>query len=237
MNNKKKKYLFMDMDGTVCHSKQQIMKDTLDYLQFLKMNGVIIHVISGAKLPQMMDQLRPLECILMPQSGNVMPKWRNLLSKAEQVEIYAHIAKVKVRFPHLFDISRKDHVDNRGSLTALSFTGHGAEYATKINFDPKCIKRLEVLREVPFKSKTLDCQIAGTTCLDYTKKNGRKGDNIKKYIEMFKIDKKDCIYFGDALFPGGNDASVVGVIDTVEVSGPTTLLSKLRKIYGRQNIL
>ena len=30
-------------------------------------------------------------------------------------------------------------------------------------------------------------------------------------------DINECIYFGDSLFPGGNDETVIGIIDTVAV--------------------
>lgn len=187
-------------------------------------------VISGASLPQMEVQLAGLECTLMPQSGNFMPMWRNTLSKADLVEIYAHMSSIRVVFPKHFNITRKDHIDNRGCQTSLSFTGHGADYNEKISFDPKHKIRKHILDEIPFKHLTLDCTIAGTTCFDYTRKDCKKGNNIKRYIEHMNWSPNECIYFGDALFKGGNDESVIGVIDTFEVSGPYELLTIISNI-------
>ena len=30
-------------------------------------------------------------------------------------------------------------------------------------------------------------------------------------------DKDECVYFGDGLYPGGNDEAVIGVIETIPV--------------------
>ena len=41
-----------------------------------------------------------------------------------------------------------------------------------------------------------------------------KGFNIAQFLNYQGWRKDDCIYIGDALFPGGNDAAVIGVIPT-----------------------
>ena len=43
--------------------------------------------------------------------------------------------------------------------------------------------------------------------------------------------KEECVYFGDMLFPGGNDESVIGVIDTEAVENPDDTLNILRSKY------
>ena len=54
----------------------------------------------------------------------------------------------------------------------------------------------------------------GTTTLDFTLKGKHKGFNIARFIEKMGWKKEDCVYVGDALFPGGNDETVIGVIPT-----------------------
>ena len=87
-----------------------------------------------------------------------------------------------------------------------------------------------ILKKCPFKSKTLTIKIAGTTCFDYNRKGCLKGDNLKRYMELHKLKKKDCVYYGDALFKGGNDESVLGVMKCVKIKDPQDLLVKLDKI-------
>lgn len=216
------------MDGTVCDSKQIIGEQMLVEM---KLNAKNVIIISGQSKEHMDRQLAGLECTRMPQSGNITDMWINTLTKAEAVEIYAHINKLKNIFRKHFSWKRIDHIDNRGCQISLSFMGHDATYEDKIGFDPDRSIRKKILQKIPFVHQTLSCTVAGTTCLDYTKTDGKKGNNIKRYIDVKGWDPNECIYFGDALFKGGNDESVIGVIDTVEVSGPDELLIKLKK-YG-----
>lgn len=224
-----KKYFFFDMDGTICDSKQVIKYNMLTALR--KLPGEIV-VISGQSKKHMDSQLGPLECTQMPQSGNFMPMWQYLLSTAEVAAIQTHISMVRSVFRKYLSWKRTDYIENRGCQISFSFMGHGATYHDKMQFDPVYGKRKEVLKKLPFDHPDLECTIAGTTCFDYTRKDGKKGNNIQRYIEHMNWKKEGCIYFGDALFRGGNDESVIGVIDTVEVSDPEDLLAKL-ELYVR----
>lgn len=219
------KHIFLDMDGTVCDSKQVIKYDMLKKLNNMAQDVI---VISGQSIEHMDHQLATLKCTRMPQSGNIMPMWQYPLSKAETVEIYCHMTKLRNIFRKYFSWKRIDYIENRGCQISLSFQGHGATYQDKMQFDPVHGKRKEVLKICPFIHPDLECTIAGTTCLDYTRKDGKKGNNIARYIDYMKWDKAECIYFGDALFRGGNDESVIGVIETVDVSDPLDLLEKLK---------
>lgn len=211
--------IICDLDGTITESKQVIspkMKKSLEALE------CPIIVISGASRKQMEKQLDGLPCVILAQSGNDTSLWQNKLSAQEQFEINRHIYTIG----GVFDT---EHYDSRGCQVAYSFTGHNAEKELKKNFDPKQIIRKAILKQHPFKSKTLTVRVAGTTCLDYTHKKGTKGENIKRWIKENKLNKKDCVFFGDALFKGGNDESVKGVINTVAVANPQDLMLKLKE--------
>lgn len=208
--------IFADLDGTICESRQKISKEMKKALSSL--NPI---VISGASREQMEYQLDGLKCTILAQSGNDTPLWQNKLTEEEITEIYQHICKLQtVKF---------DMIENRGCQIAFSLIGHHALKDKKANFDPNRKIRKFLLDREPFKSKTLLCKIAGTTCFDYTRKNGTKGKNIARWIKENKLNKKDCIYFGDALFKGGNDESVIGVIKCVDVVSPQDLLKKIKK--------
>lgn len=221
-----KKHIFVDMDGTVTKSKTPISRNMLNVLNKLEQD---IIVISGASNTQMDSQLATLRGPRMSQSGNVTDLWLDTLSKGEICEIYAHMNILKNTCNPLFNWRRFDFIENRGCQVSLSFIGHNAEYKDKIKFDPDREKRLAALKRNPFNVKSLICKVAGTTCLDYTKKNGTKGKNIERYIKQMGWKKADCVYFGDALFKNGNDESVIGIIDTVDVSNPQDLLIKIKK--------
>lgn len=48
----------------------------------------------------------------------------------------------------------------------------------------------------------------------------------------FSLIKDDCVYFGNALFPGGNDKTVIGVIDTFPVDNHLHTYSVLKEHFG-----
>lgn len=221
---------FLDLDGTITESRQIISQEMRAKLLSLKEPIV---VISGAERKQMEYQLNGLPCVILAQSGNDSPLWQNKLSKEEVQEVYRHLDEIAKEFPQYIDNyyehfwNMDDLVENRGCQIAFSFIGHHAQRTEKVTFDPTKKKRIAILKKVPFKSKTLKCTVAGTTCLDYTKKGGDKGSNLKRWIKENNLKKKDCVYFGDALFKGGNDESVIGVMKCVEIKDPDDLLKKL----------
>lgn len=210
------KHLFFDMDGTICPSRQKISKEMKEQLS--KLGNIF--VISGASREQMEYQLDGLSCTILAQSGNHTPLWENRLTKKEAEEVYKHANKIISVNPNM--------IEHRGCQIAFSLTGHNAPLEIKGKYDPDRKKRKAILKKYPFKSKTLICRIAGTTCLDYTRKDGTKGKNLQKWIKQNKFKKKDCIYFGDALFKGGNDETVIGVMKTIKVDSPESLLLKLK---------
>ena len=63
-------------------------------------------------------------------------------------------------------------------------------------------------------------------------KTENKGTNVQKIIDYMQWSKDECIYFGDGLFPGGNDEFVIGVIDTVSVSDEKDCYEKLLKLMS-----
>lgn len=222
---KKYKHIFSDLDGTITESRQIIsskMRKKLWKIMAPKNIGVTnpIVVISGGEKSRIEKQMDNLPCIIMGQQGNEAPDWYNKLTKKEVKEIGRHIDSLGSYFP-------KDCIHNRGCQVSLSFTGHHAPISIKEKFDPKKKFRQSILKKHPFKSKSLVVRIAGTTCFDYNRKNTLKGDNLKRYMKLHKINPKDCIYYGDNFNKGGNDESVLGVMKCIKVKGPDDLYNKL----------
>lgn len=210
--------IFVDCDNTICESRQKISPKMKKFLS--KFPNLI--VVGGLNRERLEYQLDGLKCTILAQSGNDTPLWQNKLTDKEDKEIVLHVQKFS-------NLCNGGMLEYRGCQTSFSFIGHKENIERKKQFDPKQIIRQAILKQHPFKSKTLKVTIAGTTCLDYTKKNGDKGYNIARWIKENKINKKDCVYFGDALFKGGNDESVKGIIKTISVKNPKDLLAKLKK--------
>lgn len=212
---------FFDLDGTICESRQIISSEMKDKLFSLKESLV---VISGAESERIKKQMDGVPCIIMGQNGNDAPEWENKLTDEEEKEIHQHLEKISKVFLYPVDEETTHH---RGCQISFSFVGHNAEIKCKKRFDPSKKYRNFILKKVPFKSKTLIVRVAGTTCLDYNRKGNLKGDNLKRYMKLHNLNKKDCVYYGDNFDKGGNDESVLGVMECVKVASPQELLKKI----------
>lgn len=223
------KHLFFDMDGTLTRSRTQVTDEMRDTLNALPKD---ILVISGQSSESIAWQLAGVDCYIMGQNGNHMLHndkllWNEALTEAEQHQIMQHIASL----PRTWDVpDESDLIDNRGCQISYSLYGMHAPIDEKERFDPDRSLRIRLLQEHPLVSDTIDVKIAGTTGYDYFKKGRNKGYNIARFIEHLGWQKDECCYYGDSLFPGGNDESVIGVIDTIEVTDPADTLAKLRDL-------
>jgi phosphomannomutase len=225
------KHLFFDMDGTVTPSRSKIdpkMKNLLAELP------AAVAVISGSHNEQMHFQIDGLPVIRMGQNGNhvIHPElgelWNEPLTEAQKTEIMAHAQKVWDACTHEVP-DKEDLFEDRGAQISLSLYGHHADPATKKAFDGDFKKRKRLLEQFPFESEDLEVKLGGSTCLDYFPKGKNKGYNIARLITQLNWNKDECIFFGDALFPGGNDETVVGVIETVQVDSPEDCYNKLKR--------
>lgn len=211
---------FFDLDGTICESRQVISPKMKE--KMLTLGGFV--VISGAEMERIKKQMDGVPCIKMGQSGNETADWYNKLTDKEIIEIHKHLEKVS-KYTNV--PINTETTQNRGCQISFSFTGHNADINLKQVYDPEKTYRSIVLAKFPFKSKTLQVKIAGTTCFDYNRKGNLKGDNLKRYMKLHRLKKEDCIYYGDNFTKGGNDESVLGVMRCVEVRNPDHLLEIL----------
>ena len=185
-------------------------------------------VVSGAQESQMRDQLPEKEAMgryyLLTQNGNhALAKdgtvlWVEHFAPQQETAITSFIAKLHdeldlpVRDEH-------DLVEHRGSQISYSLIGHHEDHDKKGAFDPDHAKRLHILQQhagdvEDLKIAGVDVRSAGTTCFDFYPLGKHKGYNIERFIKYMGWNKEDCMYIGDALFPGGNDETVIGVIPT-----------------------
>jgi HAD superfamily hydrolase (TIGR01484 family) len=181
-----------------------------------------IIIVSGAHIDQIHHQVRGLPLYRLGQNGNqaIDPAhttlWEEVLTDAHTMRIREHIEAL-TRICTLSIENPDDLVEHRGAQISYSIIGHHEETAKKKACDPVQEIRRNLLTQVPFDSEDIEVKIGGTTCFDYFMKGRTKGFNIKKLIEYTGWNAHECIYFGDSLFPGGNDETVIGVIDTVAV--------------------
>ena len=207
------------MDGTLCHSRQDATPKMLQELNRINEKHKIF-IVSGAEMSRMLKQVPLTYTTYFTQNGNVIYDGDKIIRQNElenKMEILEHINLLKKDYPNA-------EVEDRGSELVVSFTGFTAPQNIKDKFDPDRKIRMEMLRKYPHPN----AYVAGLTGIDYIPKT--KGENIRHYLELRKIKPTDCLYIGDALESGANDATVVGIIPTFAVKNPEETLKFLKQL-------
>jgi len=190
-------------------------------------------VVTGGQISQIRKQVPPSfdgQYFALSQSGNhAIAKngeilWSERFTDGQKAAILSLVKVIhdEVAIPV---IDENDLVEDRGSQISYSLLGHHEDTAKKEAFDPGAKKRLHILAEHKAEVEKLriagaDVRPGGTTTFDFTIAGKDKGFNILRLIRHEGWKKEDCIYIGDALFAGGNDETVIGVIPTHAVKDP-----------------
>jgi HAD superfamily hydrolase (TIGR01484 family) len=223
-----KKHLFFDLDNTVTRSRSKIDSELKRW--FLASPHDIV-IMTGGTHDMIVHQMDGVPCYKLGQSGNHATDidgnllWEEKLTDEQKRKVSEHIRRI----PITWDVSdENDLLQDRGCQVSYSLLGHNEVLEKKEAFDPDVKKRRAILEQYPFDEQGLQVKIGGTTVLDYTADGKHKGFYAAKLIEHLGWNKDDAIFFGDRLIPGGNDESVIGVIDTVAVESPFDTLHYLK---------
>lgn len=213
------KHLFFDMDQTIAPARQPMLPEMYELLNSLPHDIVIV---SGQEVPKIGWQSNDLPSYTLGQNGNHATDvlnnelWNIPLDETHKQEIMAHINAIIEILDH--DLNHDwTPIEDRGAQITFSPIGNTAPVDVKKAYDPDRRKREYLMSQIPFNSEELVVKIGGSTSLDYIHKDRHKGTNVQKLIELMGWNKDECVYFGDGLYPGGNDEAVIGVIDTVPV--------------------
>lgn len=235
---KNRKHLFFDMDDTVTLTRSPMEDDV--YKLYASLSHDII-IVSGAHIDQIHLQVRDLPFYKLGQNGNQaidkngVVLWEEQLNEKHSEKIRTHIDTMKKLCEHTV-ADENDLIEHRGAQISYSLIGHHEDTSKKKLFDPTQSIRKSLLERVPFEHDDLEVKIGGTTCFDYFEKGKNKGFNVQKLIEKMGWDKENAIYFGDSLFPGGNDETVIGVIDTVQVRDHRHTYDILEEYFKNKNV-
>lgn len=238
------KHLFFDLDNTLTPSRGLVKAPMVFALDALRKAGYDIVIVSGARFVQAYGQMRSMPAIYLSQNGNQAIEARSFGNQNDKLWediLPVHPAEI---FRHIFNSHRVYYgntlkniggkIENRGSQISYSFIGHEAPMAKKRKFDPTASVRKEILKANPFVSKKYEVKIGGTTCFDYFKIGHHKGFNVAKLVSNKRWKAADCVYVGDALFKGGNDESVIGVLKVKKVRNPDDTLKYIRAILNKK---
>jgi phosphomannomutase len=228
------KHLFFDMDQTVAPARQPILPEMYQLLNDLPQDIIIV---SGQEVAKIAWQSNDLPSYTLGQNGNHATDienkelWNVPLDDKHRAEIMRHIEEIIAILDH--DLNHEwTPIEDRGSQITFSPIGNTAPIEHKKSYDPDRKKREWMMAQVPFESDELVVKIGGSTSLDYIHKDRHKGTNVQKLIDLMNWNKDECIYFGDGLYPGGNDEAVIGVIETVAVDDHIDTYRRLREMFG-----
>ncbi len=223
------KHFFFDLDNTLTRSKSKIEQAHAAMLLQLSPRADIV-AVSGSRESVISDHLEGLRGVyhMLSQNGNYAEHrdgkvlWNRTLAPFQK-EAIERVVRKMIAFLSLPINNPDDIFEDRGSQMSYSLIGHHENIALKEKVDPDFMKRKELLRQFSRDIRNLEeevnieVRIGGTTCLDFFERGKHKGYNIAEFIRERGWEADRCIYFGDALFPGGNDETVIGVIPTQPV--------------------
>lgn len=242
-------HFFFDFDNTLTRTKSPILAEHETILIALAQKADVT-VVSGSSekniWSRLTDQSRSSYYSLTQNGNRAFDKdrnllWERLLSESQKAAATRFVALARAHTPTVVP-DESDLLEDRGCQMAFSFIGQHADVALKERFDPDFSKRRKVLQDLDIAVTeledvhNLEITIGGSTNLDIYLKGMHKGHNVQELINLKGWSAQECIYIGDALFPGGNDETVVGVIPTHEVKDyhetyaylDTVLASELR---------
>lgn len=226
--------VIFDLDDTLSESKTDLSKDMGDLL-FELLKRTKVGIISGCAHTQFEKQLLKqlnssvfpnpnvlYNLYLMPSSGSqlfqyeVMKNWyrvyHDTLLLREKVLICEEF-KMACAITGILpkdDLEYGEIGEDRDSQITFSMLGQNAPSSVKKPYDPDQSKRLQIAKVINDSiGWGYEATVGGATSIDITRKGSNKASGVNKLLEHLKIDKSRVVFVADALFPGGNDHSVI----------------------------
>lgn len=244
MQTKNEKIAIFDLDNTLSESRSRIDAEMAELICAL-LDKMSVAVISGASFSYFEKQLlSQLSCkekfdriFILPTSGAELwaykeSEWdmvyRDVMPddlKKKAINVAANAAGIKAE-----DI--KKYIDDRGTQITYSGLGAGALMEEKKKYDPDQSKRRKFIAEIKDLLPEFSLRIGGTSSIDITIKGIDKAFGIIRLLSFAKIDPRDVIFVGDALYEGGNDEAVKRIegIKVVETDGPERTKNIIKRL-------
>lgn len=211
-------YIF-DVDGTLTPSRAEMDKKFLAwFLDFADSHRV--YLVTGSNSEKTIEQIgielyRNVECVYNC-SGNT--KWRGgtciFSTKKFELPEVAHKFLVNKLIKSDFDTKTGAHFDARPGLLNFSIIGRNATKPQRkkyVKYDIATTERKLISDEFNklFSDKfNIISQIAGETGLDIITVGKDKAQILKDFDYQDKIT-----FFGDSIYPGGNDYAIAQAIE------------------------
>lgn len=215
-----KKLIVFDLDGTLAESKSAIDEEMVKILNAL-IDVTKVAIMSGGDWPQFEKQvLAKLEHTKQLKNLSILPTcgtkfyeykagWKKLYSEdftaAEKKKIISSLNDAVDEQGFKPEKTWGEQIEDRGSQITYSALGQEAPLDAKKGWDPGFAKRKKIQKALSVTIPEFSVNLGGTTSVDITKPGIDKAYGIKKLREILDIKKREMVFIGDAIFPGGND--------------------------------
>jgi phosphomannomutase len=211
-----RKFIF-DVDGTLTPSRQKMDAEFSNFFETFS-KSYPVYLVTGSDKPKTIEQIGEKIFNLAQMSfncaGNEVWIGKDLIYKndwtpsSDLVEFLEDLLS-KSSFEH----KAGNHIEFRNGMINFSIVGRKCTYDQRQLYklwDEETSER-KTLADILRKEFTdIDINIGGETGLDIFKKGGGKSQSIQK----IRTSQDDVLqYFGDQIFPGGNDYDAAVLCD------------------------
>ena len=210
------RYIF-DVDGTLTPSRGAINPSFLRYmLKFCKENYV--YFATGSDAPKTIEQVGDMLFNSVTRSYNcngnsVWEKGVNVHNNPWKIQVPAHQTLrywlENTQFPHLTGT----HIEERPGMVNFSIVGRGAnaeQRAEYVKWDKQYNERDNMALYINYNDdefKGITATVGGETGIDIAPTGSDKSQILKDFTKSDTL-----IFFGDAIFDGGNDYTIAQAI-------------------------
>lgn len=245
INFEEKKVIIADVDDTICETCHVISEEMTEQVSNMIKEGYIFAFISGTKLSYLLEMISSrlkekhfllattgTRCVEVYENQGNKEVYSYVLEQKEKKEILQALEILTTKFNIKPLTTKEDQIQDRDSQITLSAIGRNAPLELKKKHDPDGKKREEW---VAFLKTILDenryeMNIAGTTSIDVTRKGLDKGWGIRKFSQHYNVPLNSILFFGDKIYPGGNDYPASKVVDCISVKTPEETLQRLKEL-------
>ncbi len=247
INYKDKRIFIFDVDNTIADSYGPVHKNNAKIIcNLLKVGKIVIFATDRSRNLIEEKVLALLPCDkkyfsqihLLPAGGAAMYSWK----EKDWVEIFAErmdsaqentIVKMYKKALTTVDknlLDTEPSILNKNSLmlscSALLPTASKQE---RLHWDPDQSKRKKIIQLIQNKLRGFDIGIGGSATINITMPQVNKAYGVEKLFKILDLSKRDSIFVGDAIYPGGNDYCMLETnIDTIPVENPDDTVNKLQ---------
>jgi phosphomannomutase len=211
-----KKLLLFDIDGTLCNSCEQITTKLLNLLYKMK-TKYCLGIVGGSRLQQLEYQfthnniphINKLFDYIFTENGMVGYHNSKLLYKKNMRQELGDVQLTKINNYILRCVLQLDLVKTgsfselRNGLIYFRPIGNDCTKLDRVNFkelDERDHVRDRIVKDMKKEFPDLDVSVGGNIGVGVSPKNWNKS-----YVIAYLVGFEEIIFFGDKIYPGGND--------------------------------